>query len=176
MSLLSKFGCFAPQDSTNRKTVACLISLWNKLSSSARLRRLTAAIYTARANLSPLVLTGCQPGGLLTTTSIVENFPGFPEGVDGFELMQKLQKQAERFGARVKFGTVDSVDLSAKRSSSSSMAIRSKPKLSSSPPAPAAQHRPRLGARAGKIWRHLLRHLRRRIAAIPQPGTRRRRG
>jgi thioredoxin reductase (NADPH) len=73
---------------------------------------LTAAIYTARANLSPLVLTGTQPGGLLTTTSTVENFPGFPEGVDGFELMQKLQKQAERFGARVKFGTVDSVDFS----------------------------------------------------------------
>jgi thioredoxin reductase (NADPH) len=72
----------------------------------------TAAIYTARANLAPLVLTGCQPGGLLTTTSIVENFPGFPEGVDGFELMQRLQKQAERFGARVKFGTVENVDLS----------------------------------------------------------------
>jgi thioredoxin reductase (NADPH) len=74
---------------------------------------LTAAIYTARANLSPLVLTGTQPGGLLTTTSTVENFPGFPEGVDGFELMQKLQKQAERFGARVKFGNLDSVDFSA---------------------------------------------------------------
>jgi thioredoxin reductase (NADPH) len=73
---------------------------------------LTAAIYTARANLSPLVLTGHQPGGLLTTTSIVENFPGFPEGVDGFELMQKLQKQAERFGARVKFGNLDGVDFS----------------------------------------------------------------
>ena len=75
---------------------------------------LTAAIYTARANLSPLVLTGSHPGGLLTTTSIVENFPGFPEGIDGFELMQRLQKQAERFGARVKFGTVDSVDFSGK--------------------------------------------------------------
>jgi thioredoxin reductase (NADPH) len=73
---------------------------------------LTAAIYTARANLSPLVLTGTQPGGLLTTTSIVENFPGFPEGIDGFELMQNLQKQAERFGARVKFGTLESVDFS----------------------------------------------------------------
>lgn len=73
---------------------------------------LTAAIYTARANLNPLVLTGTMPGGLLTTTSIVENFPGFPEGVDGFELMSRLQKQAERFGARIKFATVESVDLS----------------------------------------------------------------
>ena len=73
---------------------------------------LTAAIYTARANLNPLVLTGTMPGGLLTTTSIVENFPGFPDGVDGFELMQHLQKQAERFGARVQFGTVESADLS----------------------------------------------------------------
>lgn len=73
---------------------------------------LTAAIYTARANLNPLVLTGTMPGGLLTTTSIVENFPGFPEGVDGFELMQHLQKQAERFGARVQFGSVESAHLS----------------------------------------------------------------
>jgi len=53
-----------------------------------------------------------MPGGLLTTTSIVENFPGFPEGIDGFELMQNLQKQAERFGARVQFGHLDSVDFS----------------------------------------------------------------
>ena len=74
---------------------------------------LTAALYTARANLSPLVLTGIMPGGLLTTTSIVENFPGFPEGVDGYELMTRLQKQAERFGARVQFGTVEAVNLKA---------------------------------------------------------------
>src|SRR3984957_5965439 len=72
----------------------------------------TAALYTARANLKPVVFTGIQPGGLLTTTSIVENFPGFPEGVDGYELMTRMQKQAERFGAKASFGTVEKVDLS----------------------------------------------------------------
>jgi len=73
---------------------------------------LTAALYTARANLSPLVITGLTPGGLLTTTSLVENFPGFPEGVEGYELMTRMQKQAERFGARVKFGLVEAADIS----------------------------------------------------------------
>ena len=72
----------------------------------------TAALYTARANLKPLVLTGRQPGGLLTTTSIVENYPGFPEGVDGYELMTRMQKQAERFGARTSFGSVEAADFS----------------------------------------------------------------
>jgi thioredoxin reductase (NADPH) len=71
---------------------------------------LTAALYTARANLNPLVLTGSMPGGLLTTTSIVENFPGFPEGIDGYEMMTRMQKQAERFGARIQFGTLESID------------------------------------------------------------------
>ena len=72
----------------------------------------TAALYTARAILQPLVLAGGQPGGLLTTTNIVENFPGFPEGVDGYELMTRMQKQAERFGARASFGSVERVDFS----------------------------------------------------------------
>jgi thioredoxin reductase (NADPH) len=75
---------------------------------------LTAALYTARANLKPLVLTGKHPGGLLTTTSTVENFPGFPEGIDGYELMTRMQKQAERFGARIQFGTLEGVDISCK--------------------------------------------------------------
>jgi len=73
---------------------------------------LTAAIYAARSNLSPLVFTGKMPGGLLTTTSVVENFPGFPEGIDGYELMVRMQKQAERFGARVRtLQCVEAVDL-----------------------------------------------------------------
>jgi len=66
----------------------------------------TAALYLARANLKPLVLTGAQMGGLLTTTSIVENFPGFPKGVDGTTLMAQMMEQAQKFGAEVEFGVV----------------------------------------------------------------------
>tara|TARA_B100001248_G_C27375536_1_gene454065 strand:+ start:413 stop:1345 length:933 start_codon:yes stop_codon:yes gene_type:complete len=71
----------------------------------------TAGIYAARANLNPLILEGKQPGGQLTTTSEVENFPGFPEGVDGFMLMDNLRKQALKFGARIQNTYVDSVQL-----------------------------------------------------------------
>ncbi|MDX2186359.1 MAG: thioredoxin-disulfide reductase [Opitutaceae bacterium] len=74
---------------------------------------LTAAIYTGRANLNPLVLEGTQPGGQLTTTSEVENFPGFPEGVDGFMLMDNLRKQALKFNARFEQALVTDVDFSS---------------------------------------------------------------
>lgn len=73
---------------------------------------LTAAIYTARANLNPLVLEGPLPGGQLTTTSEVENFPGFAHGVDGFQLTQNMREQATRFGTRFEQALVTEVDFS----------------------------------------------------------------
>jgi thioredoxin reductase (NADPH) len=72
---------------------------------------LTAALYTARANLNPLVIAGPELGGQIATTTDVENFPGFPEGLTGPELTELMQKQAERFGARLEFDSILSVDL-----------------------------------------------------------------
>lgn len=72
----------------------------------------TAAIYAARAGLNPVLYTGGQPGGQLTTTNDVENFPGYPEGINGPQMMMDLQKQAERFGTKVHFGLVTAVDFS----------------------------------------------------------------
>ena len=74
----------------------------------------TAAIYTSRANLSPVLYEGIEPGGQLTTTTEIENFPGYPEGIGGTEMMADLRKQAERFGTDIRFGVVTSCDLSSR--------------------------------------------------------------
>ncbi len=75
---------------------------------------LTAAIYAARANLKPLVVDGHEPGGQLTLTTMVENFPGFPEGILGHELIDNMRKQAEKFGTEFRAGVVTDVDLSSR--------------------------------------------------------------
>lgn len=74
----------------------------------------TSAIYAGRANLKPIEYCGLQPGGQLTTTTIVENFPGYPDGVDANQMMMELRQQAERFGADIRDGLVTDVDLTAK--------------------------------------------------------------
>jgi len=74
----------------------------------------TAAIYAARANMKPVLYTGLQMGGQLTTTTEIDNFPGYPEGVKGPEMMEDFRKQAERFGTEIRFGIATSVDFSSK--------------------------------------------------------------
>jgi thioredoxin reductase (NADPH) len=75
----------------------------------------TAAIYAARADLKPIMYVGLQPGGQLTTTTEVDNFPGYPDGVDGNAMMEDLKKQAERFGTDVRWGLVTAVDFSKQK-------------------------------------------------------------
>ena len=74
----------------------------------------TAAIYASRANLNPVVYEGIQPGGQLTTTTEIDNFPGYPQGISGNEMMEDLRKQAERFGTEVRFGIVTKADLGSR--------------------------------------------------------------
>src|ERR1044072_4373816 len=75
----------------------------------------TAAIYAARADMNPILYTGLEPGGQLTTTTEVDNFPGYPQGIDGPTMMVQLQQQAERFGTQVRIGMATAVEFSTEQ-------------------------------------------------------------
>ncbi len=75
----------------------------------------TAAIYAARADLKPILYTGMEPGGQLTTTTEVDNFPGYPDGIDGPTMMVQLQQQAERFGTEVRIGFINKVEFATQK-------------------------------------------------------------
>ncbi len=90
---------------TNNETVKCLII-------GSGPAGYTAAIYTSRADLKPVLYQGLQPGGQLTITSDIENFPGYPNGISGYEMMEDMRKQAEKFGTDIRFGIITKVDFS----------------------------------------------------------------
>ncbi|HRN98800.1 MAG TPA: FAD-dependent oxidoreductase, partial [Flavobacterium sp.] len=94
--------------STNPEEIKCLII-------GSGPAGYTAAIYAARADMNPVLYTGMEPGGQLTTTTEVDNFPGYPEGIDGPTMMVQLQQQAERFGTQVRIGMVTAVELSQEK-------------------------------------------------------------
>ena len=83
----------------------------------------TAAIYASRANLNPILIQGMQPGGQLTTTNDVENYPGYPNGVTGPKMMEDFQKQAERFGTEIIFGTVTNANLKNEKGATHEISI-----------------------------------------------------
>ena len=89
----------------------------------------TAAIYASRANLKPVLIQGTQPGGQLTTTNDVENYPGYPNGITGPKMMEDFQKQAERFGTQVIFGTVTKVDLAKEKGAIHKLIIDNKEEI-----------------------------------------------
>ena len=123
---------------------------------------LTAAIYAARANLKPLVLEGHEPGGQLSITTLVENFPGWPEGIQGPELIERMKLQATRFGADMQMGHLVSVDFSKRP-----LSLESGQRDGAYPDVDHRQRRFRTLAGAAQrtgadwAWRELLRHLRR---------------
>ena len=131
---------------------------------------LTAAIYAARASLNPLVIDGHEPGGQLSLTTHVENFPGFPEGIMGPELIENMRKQATKFGTDLKAGTITEVDLSRRPFKITAGKDLQTKTLIVAAGASGAVDRIAERTRADRSWRLVLRDVRRLF--LPQPADR----